>query len=178
MDDHRLRVCLGRTLELAEVRLLLRDWPGLAGPLIHVPDPLSLEDDVAEALAAALAPRYRVLSVQPRGASPYQVDASDLLAVLDQFGFERPVIVAEALGGVPALLVAAWHPRRVAGLVLIDPTSDPPSADCLMARALRDCPPDVIALRDALQCPKLDLSRGSWLVSDIERFLAQLVPVT
>ena len=136
MDDHRLRVCLERTIELAEVRLRLRDWPGLAGPIVHVPDPLSADESFVEAIAATMAQRYRVLSLRPRGASPYQVDAADLLAMLDQFGFATPVLVAERLGCVAALLVAAWHADgRVAGLVLIDPTYDPPRSDGMEARA-------------------------------------------
>jgi pimeloyl-ACP methyl ester carboxylesterase len=186
VEDRRLRFCprsatlrgvyLERTIELAAVRLRLRDWPGLGGPLVHVADPLSADNSLVEALAAELAPRYRVLSLTPRDASPYQVDAADLLATLDQFGFETPVLVAEGLGCVAALLVAAWHMGRVAGLVLIDPTCDPPIADGIPARAVKDCPPDWASLRKAVECPCLEVPRTSSAVEQVEHFLHQLAP--
>jgi pimeloyl-ACP methyl ester carboxylesterase len=178
VDDHRLRVCLERTIELAEVRLRLRDWPGLAGPIVHVPDPLSADESFVEAIAATMAQRYRVLSLRPRGASPYQIDAADLVAVLDQFGFETPVLVAERLGCVAALLVAAWHADRVAGLVLIEPTHDPDLEDGVEARALRDCPPDWASLRRAVQCPVVELSRNASAVERVATFVDQLAPVS
>lgn len=168
---------LERTLELPEVRLRLRDWPGRAGPLVHVPDPLAPQDTLVEALAAALAPRWRILSVQPRGASPYQVDAADLLAVLDQFGFETPVLVAEGLGCVAALLVAAWHVRRVAGLVLVEPTCAAPLTEGLPRRALLDCPPDWPALRRAVSCPALVVAQAAAAVEQVTSFVNQLAPV-
>jgi pimeloyl-ACP methyl ester carboxylesterase len=175
VQDRRLRVCLERTIELAEVRLRLRDWPGLAGPLVHVPDPLVVDHGLVQALAEALTPGFRVLSLEPRGASPYQVDACDLLALLDQFGFATPVLIAEGLGCVAALLVAAWYTDRVAGLVLVEPVYAPPLADGVPARALRDCPPNWPSLRGAVQCAVLEVPRTA-AVEDLERFLAQLAP--
>jgi pimeloyl-ACP methyl ester carboxylesterase len=152
-----LGVCLERTVELEGARLRLRDWPGFGGPLVHVPDPLSPSDVIVEALAAALAPGYRVLSVEPRSSQPYQVQAIDILGTLDQFGFESPILVGERLGCVAALLVAAWHPGRIARLVLIDPTYDAPltNGNSIEAQALRDCPPAWSALRSAVQCKVL-----------------------
>jgi len=187
VQDRRLRVCpryatlrgvhLERTVELAEVRLRLREWPGLAGPLVHVPDPLTADDSLVLALAEALAQRYRVLSVTPRGASPYQVDAADLMAVLDQFGFASPVLVGEGLGCVAALLVAAWYVGRVAGLVLIEPTYTVPPLDCLEARALSDCPPDWTSLRRTVECPVLVVPERASAAEHVGEFVAQLAPV-
>jgi pimeloyl-ACP methyl ester carboxylesterase len=175
--DQLLRVCLERTVDLDGVCLRLRDWPGLGGPLVHVPDPLSANDGAIEMVAAALAWRYRVLSLYPRGASPYQVDYVDLLAVLDQFGFPSPVLIGERLGCIAALLVAAWQPGRIAGLVMIDPTCDPPLADGIEARALRDCPPDWPALRQAVTCPVLVQQANALALDELEQFLVtQLGP--
>jgi pimeloyl-ACP methyl ester carboxylesterase len=171
VEDERLRVCLHRTVELESVRLQLRDWPGLDGPLVHVPDPVSTDERVFEALAESLAPKYRVLSLQPRGDHGYQVDAADLLGTLDQFGFADPVLVGERLGCVTALLVAAWHPGRVGRLVLVDSTCDPPETDGLVARALRDCPPDWPSLRKAVRCRVLTVGWDSDAVARIEHFL-------
>jgi pimeloyl-ACP methyl ester carboxylesterase len=176
VDDRRLRVCLERTVELEGARLRLRDWPGRRGPLVHLPDLFSNAASAIDALADALAPRYRLLSLHPRGASPYQVDAIDALASLDQFGFERPILVGEGLGCLPALLLAAWHVGRLAGLVLIDAACEPPPVDSLAAAALRDCPPDWPALRTAVVCPVLELRRAALAVGELETFLAQLAP--
>jgi len=166
-------VCLARSVELEGARLQVRDWPGLTGPLVHVPDPLSVSGGagIVESIAAALAWQYRVLSLRPRGASPYQVDALDILATLDQFGFVEPVLVGERLGCVAALLVAAWHVDRVAGLVLIDPTYAPPASDGIAARALRECPPDWPALLEAVRCPVLVLGWNADAVAELEVFL-------
>jgi pimeloyl-ACP methyl ester carboxylesterase len=144
---------------------------------VHVPDPLSPDDSLVEALAATLAPRNRVLSLQPRGASPYQVDAGDLLEVLDQFGFLTPVLVAERLGCVPALLLAAWHPQHVAGLVLVDPTSST-LVDGVEGRALRDCPPDLPSLRAQVQCPVSEVvpSGAALAIEAIQAFVNRLTP--
>jgi len=172
VSDDRLRVCLGHTVELDSVRLRVRDWPGRAGPLVHVPDPLSLADSVVERVAAALAPRYRVLSVAPRGDVPYQVDVVDLIGVLSQFGFRIPVLLGERLGCVTALLAAAWYPDRVAGLILADPVYDPPASEEVAARALRDCSPDWSSVRSALRCRVLE----SNALEAIEEFLQAQVP--
>jgi pimeloyl-ACP methyl ester carboxylesterase len=147
---------------------------------VHVPDPLAAGDSAVDGLAAALAPRYRVLSVRSRGDVPYQVDAVDLVGVLGQFGFRTPVLVGERLGCVTALAVAAWYPERVAGLILLEPVFAAGPADRLAGRALRDCPPDVARLRAAVRCPVLerttptdvdDTARGA-----VEAFLAATLP--
>jgi pimeloyl-ACP methyl ester carboxylesterase len=158
-------------LELDSVRLRVRDWPGRRGPLIHVPDPLGPSDSLLAELAR-LAPRYRVLSVAPRGDSPYQVDAIDLVGLLRQFGFVSPLLVAQGHGCVAALLVAAWHPERVAALVLVEAAQPAPAGESLVARALRECPPDWVSLREGLRCPVLVTSS----VEAIEAFAAATLP--
>jgi pimeloyl-ACP methyl ester carboxylesterase len=49
-------------------------------------------------------------------------DVDDMIAVLDELGCERVVV----LGGIapPALQFAATHPERISALVLINPTPD------------------------------------------------------
>jgi pimeloyl-ACP methyl ester carboxylesterase len=152
----------------------LRDWPGVAGPLVHVPDPV-VASEVVEVIAAAMAPRYRVLSVSPRESVPYQVAAADLLGMLDQFGFSAPVLIGEGLGCLAALIVSAWYPTRVGGLVLVDTAWEPPPGDSVAARALRDCPPNLAALHGAVRCPVVEVPPASTsLAQDIEAFLAAL----
>jgi pimeloyl-ACP methyl ester carboxylesterase len=140
--------------------------------VVHVPDPLSVGDSAVDNLAAALAPRYRVLSVSSRGDVPYQVDAVDLIGVLSQFGFRTPVLVGERLGCVTALVAAAWYPDRVRGLILVEPLFDARPAETLAARALGDCPPDVARLRAAVRCFVLERTTPE----DIEAFLAATLP--
>jgi pimeloyl-ACP methyl ester carboxylesterase len=167
-------VCLERTVELEGARLRLRDWPGFGGPLVHVPDPLSAGDDVVLALAARFAPDYRVLTLEPRAAQAYQVHAADVLATLEQFGFAAPVLIGEGLGCLAALVVAAWHPGRVARLVLVEPTcaAPPGQESSIEARALRDCPPDWPSLRNAVTCPALELRRTDTSLGTLVDFLA------
>ncbi len=43
-----------------------------------------------------------------------------MLAVADGLGLERPVLVGQSLGGHTALLAAAAHPGRFAGVVLVE----------------------------------------------------------
>ncbi|QDA36944.1 alpha/beta fold hydrolase (plasmid) [Paracoccus liaowanqingii] len=49
--------------------------------------------------------------------------ADDIVAVLDAAGWERAVIAGCSMGGCVAQAVAAHHPYRTAGLVLIDTTA-------------------------------------------------------
>jgi pimeloyl-ACP methyl ester carboxylesterase len=150
--------------------LRLRDWPGLLGPIVHVPDPFATSP-LVEALAAILAPRYRVVSLWPRPSVAYQVAAADVLGFLDQFGFDSPTLIGEGLGRVAALVVAAWHSTRVGRLVLVEQSDDPPP-DTLEARALHDCPPDWPRLRAAVRCPILETTD----LRDVEAFIAAGLP--
>jgi pimeloyl-ACP methyl ester carboxylesterase len=113
------------------------------------------------------------MSVSSRGEVPFQVDVLDLLGVLDQFGFRRPVLLGERLGCVTALIAAAWYADRVAGLILFEPVfSDTPRAESVPARALRDCPPDWPAVRSAVRCPVLERAT----LAEVEPFLAATLP--
>jgi pimeloyl-ACP methyl ester carboxylesterase/predicted glycosyltransferase len=46
----------------------------------------------------------------------------DAVAVLDAVGVERACMTGVSMGGLRALLMAAWHPERATGSFLIDPT--------------------------------------------------------
>jgi pimeloyl-ACP methyl ester carboxylesterase len=73
-----------------------------------------------------LGPRRRCVAYDQRGfgESAYEREdgwspVADALAVLDDAGLERPVVVACSMGGQTAIDLALAHPGRVAGLVLI-----------------------------------------------------------
>jgi len=57
------------------------------------------------------------------GPNPYTREAAveQLLAVMDAFGMDQAVLVGNSAGGALALETALAAPRRVAGLILIDP---------------------------------------------------------
>lgn len=50
--------------------------------------------------------------------------ADDLAAVLDRLELPRVVLVGHSLGGAVVIHYAGAHPERVAGLLLLDPSSD------------------------------------------------------
>jgi pimeloyl-ACP methyl ester carboxylesterase len=159
----------------------VRDWPGLGVPLVHVPDPLSLRpSELVEGLAALLAPTYRVLSVAPRAAAPYQVAAADLEGVLSQFGFLQPVLIGEGLGCLTVVILAAWYPELVGRLILVGPTCAAPEdslEDGIEARALRECPPDWPALLESVRCEVLGMPADDpSLLARVEAFLATPLP--
>jgi pimeloyl-ACP methyl ester carboxylesterase len=81
-----------------------------------------------------LSRRFRVLAFDGRGngrsdrpidQQAYAEDeyASDALAVLDETGTDRAVIVSLSMGAQRALILMSEHPERVAGAVFISPTS-------------------------------------------------------
>jgi pimeloyl-ACP methyl ester carboxylesterase len=137
-----------------------------------VPDPLAPGDEVVQRLAAHFAPDYRVVSISPRPGQPYQIQMTDVLAIVDQFGFDQPILVGEGLGCVAALLLAAWHPGRIARLVLIDATFAALSRwESAEARALRDCPPDWPSIRAAVQCPIAEVRWDAATADDLMQYL-------
>jgi pimeloyl-ACP methyl ester carboxylesterase len=81
------------------------------------------------AVARALAGRAALLAPDLRGRAassglpgPYGMDAytRDLLAVLDRFGLQRPVLVGHSLGAYAVARLAADHPSRVGAALLVD----------------------------------------------------------
>lgn len=79
--------------------------------------------------ASALSPTHRVLAMDLRGRglsdkppTGYSLRAhgEDILALLDDQGLERPVLMGHSLGAFIALAFAAQHPQRVDRLILVD----------------------------------------------------------
>lgn len=137
----------------------------------------------------AFCERYRVLSFDHRGFgrstcsefSSKHFDG-DLLAILDDAGVDRAVIVCQSMGGWTGVRMAANHPERVAGLVLAN-TPGAVFSDALVT-ALRNVRPlttldglhhpaisDLFVARDpagaylynqiaALNTPRDDVGRG------------------
>lgn len=55
----------------------------------------------------------------------YDGRAADLAAVADAFHFKKFVIVAHSAGAAVALAYASKHSERVAGILMVDPVTDP-----------------------------------------------------
>ena len=80
-------------------------------------------------LAAELVDGYRVAWYQQRGLDPstarepydVAVQADDVAAVLDSFGWSRAVVIGHSWGGHLLLHVVAAHPDRLLAAVVVDP---------------------------------------------------------
>jgi pimeloyl-ACP methyl ester carboxylesterase len=143
-------VVLQREVELPPVRISFREWPGHAGPLVHLAD-ADTSRPVIDALAGALAPRYRILSLPPAPGVVPAVRAAHVAELLDQFGFSNVILIGEGIGALAALQVAECYPGRAAGVLLIDPQAVPQSA---------------------IACPVLTLRFETLTMSEAEAFIA------
>ena len=104
------------------------EWPGGDPPalLLHgIGNYGRVWDFVAEAIAGRL--RLVAPDARAHGASVAPVDGytpedfvADALAVMDDRGLKKPVVVGHSMGGAHAMVLAALHPERVRGLVLVD----------------------------------------------------------
>jgi pimeloyl-ACP methyl ester carboxylesterase len=168
VDDAPLRVCLERSVALPSVELRFRDWPGFGTPIVH----FALGHDLGPEVAAAFAPRFRVLSLLARADVSYQTDAADLLALLRAFGFASPVLVGQGLGAIAPLLVAAWWPELVGALVLAEPPRE--FLPGLEGRGLLECPPDWECLLATVQCPMRILP--TWSIEELGDFMRAGAP--
>jgi pimeloyl-ACP methyl ester carboxylesterase len=125
-------------------REIAYDDAGAGGPaapvvLLH---PFPFDRRYWAATAAALAPAYRVLSVDARGfgeapaSGPFAIAdlADDLAALLDALGIAAATLVGLSMGGYAALAFARRHPARLAALVLADTRAAADSPETRRAR--------------------------------------------
>ncbi len=82
-------------------------------------------------LARALEKDYDVVMPDARGhgnsGAPdhgYRYDnlAADVMSLIDVLGLATPVVLGHSMGGMTAAVVASRNPKRLRGLVLVDPT--------------------------------------------------------
>lgn len=108
-------------------RLSYLDHGGPGRPLLALHGLLS-EGRTFAALAAALAPEWRVIAPDQRGHgdSDRAADYSragyvgDAVALLDHLGIDRAAVIGHSVGGLNAYQLAAWHPERVEALAVED----------------------------------------------------------
>ena len=83
-----------------------------------------------DAVTPAFADRFHVIALDQRGhgesawAEPpaYGTEdfTGDLVGLMDAQGWARMIVVGHSMGGHNAMTFAAWHPERVAALVIVD----------------------------------------------------------
>jgi lipase len=102
-----------------------------AGAVVLAAHGLTSSSMIWRTVARELSRRTRICLLAPdlrgRGrsaelAAPFGFDAhiADLLAVLDYFSVQRAVVAGHSMGAYLAACLAAWHPERVAAVVLAD----------------------------------------------------------
>ena len=106
-------------------------------------------------VAQALGADREVLAMDLRGfgdsdwspAKDYSVPsmAQDIVAVLDHVGWKSALLVGHSMGGRSATCVAARHPERVAGLVLVDYTPENAPAGTQRTTGIVGRTPDAFA---------------------------------
>lgn len=127
------------------LRLHYLDHDGRGGPLVFLHGLSANAHSFDDIIGAGLTPRYRALALDLRGrgrsekeASGFGFDehAADVLAWLDALGLQSVVLVGHSFGGFLAAYLAALHPSRVRGLVLMDISASAPR-DPRVAELLR-----------------------------------------
>jgi 3-oxoadipate enol-lactonase len=101
---------------------------GAAGPAVVLSHGFLMDASMFDAQVAALAPEYRMVTLDARGHGgtlapgpfSYWDLARDVLALLDHLGIERAVLGGMSQGGFVSLRAAMLAPERARGLILID----------------------------------------------------------
>lgn len=150
-DPVRTRVAPTRCHH-GSVRLHVHTYGPVDGPVVLAVHGVTGHGARWRALAEAQLPGARVLAPDLRGhgrscaAPPWTLEqhAADLLAVLDDAGVERALVLAHSFGGAIGLQLARTAPHRVPTLVLLDPATGIDAAAALDA-AEDSCTPDTWA---------------------------------
>ncbi len=125
------------TLRRPTVTLHYDDTGPRDAPAVLLTHSLLCDRTMFSHLAEDLARTHRVLNLDLRGhglstpaARGYSLDeqCDDLPAVLDHAGVARATLVGLSMGGMLSMRVAAFHPRRVAALALLDTSAEPEAA--------------------------------------------------
>ena len=107
----------------------LLEWSDQGVPLLLLPG-FGNEAHIWDDFAPVVAPYYRTIAIDLRGHGDsahdpesrydYQSHVRDLEAVTAALEIDRLVLIGHSFGGRISTLFAARHPRRLAGLVLVD----------------------------------------------------------
>jgi pimeloyl-ACP methyl ester carboxylesterase len=103
--------------------------PGGEPPIVLLPGLSANAHSFDGLMAAGLSPQFQTLALDLRGrgdsekpVSGYTLadHASDVLALMDRVGLQRPVVLGHSFGGLLTMYLAALHPDRVSRAILVD----------------------------------------------------------
>lgn len=110
------------------IEIQLTVWPGNGKEVLGLHG-LTANSRFWDCLASALSPRHKIIALDLRGRgfsdkppTGYSLHhhCQDVLALIDDLGLERPILMGHSLGAFISLAFAAQHPDRVDRLVLVD----------------------------------------------------------
>jgi pimeloyl-ACP methyl ester carboxylesterase len=132
------------TLTVNRLRLRTHAWPNAGRTRALLLHSLAAHGHWWDWAAPLLAERFDVLALDfrghggsdhaPDGAYAFEDYAGDCLAVLDALGGAPPLVVGHSMGGYVTAWLAAHHPDRVAGGVIVDILTVWPEAFARFAR--------------------------------------------
>jgi pimeloyl-ACP methyl ester carboxylesterase len=110
------------------IKIQLAVW-GKKGKQILCVHGITANSRFWDCLASALMPHYRVMAMDLRGrglsdkpSTGYSIEhhCKDILALMNDQGLERPVLMGHSLGAFISLVFSAKYPQRVDRLILVD----------------------------------------------------------
>ena len=110
------------------IKIQLAVWEGKGKQILCIHG-LTANSRFWDCLASALSPHHRVIAMDLRGRglsdkppTGYSIEhhCKDVLALMNDQGLERPVLMGHSLGAFISLVFAAKYPQRVDRLILVD----------------------------------------------------------
>jgi pimeloyl-ACP methyl ester carboxylesterase len=110
------------------IKIQLAVWEGKEKQILCIHG-ITANSRFWDCLASALAPHHRVIAVDLRGRglsdkppTGYSIEhhCKDILALMNDQGLERPVLMGHSLGAFISLVFAAQYPQKVDHLILVD----------------------------------------------------------
>jgi pimeloyl-ACP methyl ester carboxylesterase len=164
------------------LRLFYRDYAGSSSrtPVLCLAG-LTRNNKDFVSTAERLAPMRRVIAPDQRGRGLSDRDPNwmhynpavyveDMWGLLGSLGLKRVIVIGTSLGGLMAMLMAAWRPQALAGVVLNDvgPELDPRGADRIRNYVgrlppVRNWDEALAQIKTVHQAALPDLSEEQWL---------------
>ena len=110
------------------LKIQLAVWEGKGKQILCIHG-LTANSRFWDCLASALSPHHRVIAMDLRGRglsdkppTGYSIEhhCKDVLALMNDQGLERPVLMGHSLGAFISLVFSAQYPQRVDRLILVD----------------------------------------------------------
>jgi pimeloyl-ACP methyl ester carboxylesterase len=110
------------------IQIQLAIWEGKGKPILCIHG-ITANSRFWDCLASALSPQHRVIAMDLRGRglsdkppTGYSIEhhCKDILALMNDHGLERPVLMGHSLGAFISLVFAAQYSQRVDRLILVD----------------------------------------------------------